>query len=179
MRRRRADSGAGLTEFAVLYSSVVLPLTFMIVFVSEMLWIWHSVADFTRDGARYAATHCWLPDASNVLSYMEANVPLMIDQTQFQAGTAGIAVDYMQQDPSTGSLLEFACNSAACKRRLHSRHGERQHHQLPVHALFRLFQTPAGYHSALHHQCVHGQHGLRPIGELRAMTSITRGEPHA
>jgi len=114
MRRRRADSGAGLTEFAVLYSSVVLPLTFMIVVVSEMLWIWHSVADFTRDGARYAATHCWLPDASNVVSYMEANVPLMIDQAQFQAGTAGIAVDYMQQDPSTGSLLEFACNSAAC-----------------------------------------------------------------
>src|ERR1019366_5779452 len=68
--RRRADGGVGrgpggpphnsgqaTVEFAVLYAAVVLPLTFMIVFVSEMLWIWHSVADFTRDGARYAATH--------------------------------------------------------------------------------------------------------------------------
>ncbi len=38
-------------EFALLYSAVILPLTFMVVFVSEMLWVWHSVVDFTRDGA--------------------------------------------------------------------------------------------------------------------------------
>ena len=31
----------------------------MVIFVAEMLWVWHSVVDFTRDGARYAATHCW------------------------------------------------------------------------------------------------------------------------
>ena len=114
MTRRRAASGAAITEFALVYSAVVLPLTFMVIFVSEILWIWHSVADFTRDGARYAATHCWLPDASNVISYMEANTPLMIDQAQFQTGAAGITVDYQQQDPATGSLVEFACNSAAC-----------------------------------------------------------------
>ena len=60
----RADAAPGqaLTEFAVLYAGVILPLTFMTIFVAEMLWIWHSVADFTRDGARYAATHCWMSD---------------------------------------------------------------------------------------------------------------------
>ena len=46
-------------EFALLYAGVMLPLTFMVIFVAEMLWVWHSVIDFTRDGARYAATHCW------------------------------------------------------------------------------------------------------------------------
>jgi hypothetical protein len=114
VRRRRARSGAVVTEFALLYTSVVLPLTFMIVFVSEMLWIWHSVNDFTRDGARYAATHCWLPGGSNVVAYMQSTAPAMIDQGQFQSGAAAIQVSYFQQDPSTGNLQEFSCSSAAC-----------------------------------------------------------------
>ena len=40
MSRRR---GQALTEFALLYTGAVLPLTFMVVFVAQMLWIWHSV----------------------------------------------------------------------------------------------------------------------------------------
>ena len=93
----RHRSGQALTEFAVLYAGVILPLTFMIVFVSEMLWVWHSVADFTRDGARYAATHCWMADGSNVAGpggYMPTHVPPMIDMDQFQNGAAGIQVQY-------------------------------------------------------------------------------------
>ncbi len=62
VRRRR--SGQSSVEFALLYSAAILPLTFMIVFVSEALWIWHSVVDFTRDGANYAATHCWMGDGT-------------------------------------------------------------------------------------------------------------------
>jgi hypothetical protein len=105
-------------EFAVLYGGVILPLTFMLVFVAEMAWIWHSVVDFTRDGARYAATHCYQPDgsASNVLTYMEANVPLMIDQEQFQSGAAGIQILYFSQNPD-GSLSPFvpdACGGSLC-----------------------------------------------------------------
>ena len=63
-------AGNAIMEFALLYGGVILPLTFMLVFVAEMAWIWHSVVDFTRDGARYAATHCWEPDgsASNVIA---------------------------------------------------------------------------------------------------------------
>src|SRR5437763_15888478 len=53
--RPAPQGGQALLEFALLYGAVLLPLTFMVIFVAEMLWIWHSVADFTRDEARYAA----------------------------------------------------------------------------------------------------------------------------
>ena len=81
-----AALGQSSVEFALLYSAAILPLTFMIIFTSELLWIWHSVADFTRDGARYAATHCWQGDGSNVVTYMKANIPLMPYQDQFLTG---------------------------------------------------------------------------------------------
>ena len=97
MRRR---SGQAAMEFAVLYAGVILPLTFMTIFVAEALWIWHSIVDFTRDGARYAVTHyCGAQDGSNVVSYMQSSVPPTIDQAQFQAGgTAQVQVQYL--DPT-------------------------------------------------------------------------------
>jgi len=111
MKRR---SGQATLEFAILYAGVILPLTFMLIFVSQMLWIWHSVCDFTRDGARFAATSCWMADSSNVIGYMQAHVPAMIDQNQFQTGGASIGVSYFQRDPLTSALLPFACQSAEC-----------------------------------------------------------------
>lgn len=114
MRRRGRRSGQAVLEFSLMYAGVILPLTFMLIFVSEMLWTWHSVCDFTRDGARYAATHCWMADGSNVTGYMQANVPPIIDQNQFQTGGAGIAVVYFQQDPASGALLPFSCQAAEC-----------------------------------------------------------------
>ena len=108
---RRLTSGQAIPEFALLYAGVALPLTFMIVFVSEMLWIWHSVADFTRDGARYAATHCWASDGGNVLAYMQAHVPPMIDMLQFQTNAAGITVQYWDASgqPFDGSVCGAVC----------------------------------------------------------------------
>jgi TadE-like protein len=111
MRRRR--SGQAAVEFALMYAAVILPLTFMIVFVSEMLWVWHSVVDFTRDGANYAITHCWMGDGSNVLSYMSTHVPRMIDMDQFQSGAAGVQVNYFAVDPATGQMSPFTCASGA------------------------------------------------------------------
>ncbi len=105
--RIRKRSGQATLEFALLYAGVMLPLTFMLVFVAEMLWVWHSVVDYTRDGARYAATHCWMADGSNVLTYMTSNVPLMIDMDQFQNGAAGITVQYFQLN-ADGTLTDFA-----------------------------------------------------------------------
>jgi len=102
--RRRSARGQAVMEFAVLFTAVILPLTFMSIFVAEMLWVWHSVVDFTRDGARYASTHCWMADSSNVLQYMESHVPAMIDQDQFQTGTAGIQVQYF----SDGGVTPFS-----------------------------------------------------------------------
>lgn len=108
-------SGQAVTEFALLYTGAVLPLTFMVVFVAQMLWIWHSVADFTRDGARYAATHCWQADgnAGNVLQYMQSHVPLMIDMDQFQNNSAGIQVQYFTEGPD-GSLGPLNTDCSGC-----------------------------------------------------------------
>lgn len=116
-RSRGAESGQQLVEFAVIYSAVVLPVTFALIFTAQLLWIWHSVADFTRDGARYAATHCWQNGAGNVLEYMRSRVPLMFDREQFVSGPAEIQVQYFSRDPDTGALAEFSCDgecSAQC-----------------------------------------------------------------
>ncbi len=117
MRRKRrfgSRSGQAAVEYALLYAGVVLPMSFMAIFVAEMLWVWHSAVEFTRDGARYAATHCWQSDTSNVLAYMESHVPRMIDMDQFQNGAAGIEVQYFQKDPDTGDLTDFSCDGGDC-----------------------------------------------------------------
>ena len=107
-------SGQATIEYAILYAGVILPMTFAIVFAAEMLWVWHSVVDFTRDGARYATTHCWSAGGDNVLQYMRTHVPRMIDMDQFQQGQAELAVQYFSRDPDTGSLVDFACDGGDC-----------------------------------------------------------------
>lgn len=86
MAEPRKDAGQATLEFALLYAAVIVPLTFGVVFVSEMYWVWHSMVEFTRDGARYASTHCWESGGQNVLSFMQTHVPRTIDQNQFQSG---------------------------------------------------------------------------------------------
>jgi hypothetical protein len=110
----RNDSGQTFAEWGVLYITVIVPLTFGILFLAEMLWVWHSIVDFTRDGARYAATHCWQTNGSNVVTYMQTNVPLMIDMDQFQQGQALINVTYYAADPTSGELTQFACGGGDC-----------------------------------------------------------------
>src|SRR6266851_4081085 len=84
--RERSVRGQAAIEFTLLYGLVFVPLIFGIVFVSEMYWTWHSMAEFTREGARYAATHCWQGDANNVVNYMQTHVPPVIDFDQFRSG---------------------------------------------------------------------------------------------
>jgi TadE-like protein len=111
---RRQQSGQTLVEYAVLYIGVIVPLTFGILYLAQMLWVWHSVVDFTRDGARYASTHCWQSDGQNVISYMQSHVPLMIDMDQFQQGQAVITVNFYAADPTSGELTGFSCGSGDC-----------------------------------------------------------------
>ncbi len=110
---RRPRSGQATIEFALMYGAVILPLTFMVISISQILWVWHSVVDFTRDGATYATTHCWMGDGSNVQTYMSTHVPRMIDMDKFQTGAAGVQVDYFSRDPATGQLSPFNCASGA------------------------------------------------------------------
>src|SRR6185503_19275348 len=94
----RASRGAVTVEFALIYGVVLLPLTFMFVFACEMLWVWHSVAEWTRAGAKYAATHCFQADGENVKQWMRDNVPRVIDQNRFREGEVEINVAYFVQD---------------------------------------------------------------------------------
>lgn len=116
-RRGRRERGAITMEYALAYVAVILPLTFATIFTAELLWIWHSSTDFTRDGARYAASHCWQAGGDNVTNYMKTHVPPMIDQGQFSGGTAQLVVTYYSRDAATGTLTEFACDgecSSSC-----------------------------------------------------------------
>jgi hypothetical protein len=98
-------------ELALGFAGLLLPATFMLIFTAELLWIWHSVNEFTRQGASYAATHCWQSSAANVIGFMQSNVPPMVDQNQFQTGGAvQISVSYFALDPPTGQLLPFQCD---------------------------------------------------------------------
>ena len=116
-RRMRNQSGQATLEYAILTAGVIIPVTFGLIYATQILWIWHSVTDFTRDGARYASTHCWQASGDNVMNYMKTHVPLMVDQDQFQNGTAQIDVTYSSVDPTTGTLSPFSCDtecSTAC-----------------------------------------------------------------
>ena len=115
MRQRPHNrSGQAAIEFALLYAGVLLPLTMGIVYMAELLWVWHSVADYTREGARYAATHCWQPGGDNVRQYMTTHIPKMIDMEQFRDGPAQIIVDYFTVDPASGARSEFTCDGGEC-----------------------------------------------------------------
>src|SRR5262249_37079490 len=110
-RNRTRRSGQAAIEFALLYGGVLLPLTFGIVYVSEMYWVWHSAAEFTREGARYAATHCWQTDTTNVMNYMQSHVPVNIDASQFRpGGSAQINITYYSRDVVTGQMTPFSCD---------------------------------------------------------------------
>lgn len=106
-----AQSGQATVEFAILAAGVIFPVLFGLIYISEILWIWHSVADFTRDGAGYAATHCWQASADNVTTYMKTHVPKMVDQDQFINGSATIQINYFSKDPTTGTLVDFSCDT--------------------------------------------------------------------
>jgi|SRR5579871_2538935 len=108
---RRARSGQASLEFALAGAGVLLPLTFALIFTSQLLWVWHGVNEFTRQGASYASTHCWESSGGNVVAFMRANVPPMITQDQFQNGPAQINVTYFSRDPVSGQLTPFSCDS--------------------------------------------------------------------
>ncbi len=106
-----SQRGQATVEYALVSAGLLIPMTFGIIYVAQLLWIWHSVADFTREGARYATTHCWQSDSGNVLNFMKTHVPPMTDQQQFQSGPAEINVSYFSRDPASGALIPFSCDA--------------------------------------------------------------------
>ena len=110
MRELEKRRGQVTIEFALLFAGVLVPSTFGLIFGAQLLWIWHSVNDMTRQGASYAATHCWQASAGNVTSFMLTNLPAMPNQSQFLNGPVQIQVSYFAEDPTTGTLTPFACD---------------------------------------------------------------------
>ena len=108
---RGAQSGQSTVEFVLAYASILLPITLAIIFTSQLLWIWHGVNEFTRAGASYASTHCWVNTSSNVTQFMHDNVPPIINRDQFQNGPAVINVTYFSKDPDSGQLTAFQCDT--------------------------------------------------------------------
>ena len=103
--------GSMTLEFAIAYAGLMLPMTFGLLFMAQLLWVWHSVNELTRRGASYATTHCWQSAAGNVADYITNNIPPMIEQNQIQNGPAQISIAYFSKDPDTGQLAPFQCDS--------------------------------------------------------------------
>jgi hypothetical protein len=116
MAARNRRRGQAAVEFALIWSAIIMPLTAIIIFTAQMMWVWHSAVEFTREGARYAVTHCYQGNGENVRTYMRANVPKMVDQDQFRDGGADIDIAYFQRNAETGALEEFTCGGAECSR---------------------------------------------------------------
>jgi hypothetical protein len=111
---RRFQRGQSTIEFAIAFGAVIMPLTVMVLFTAQMLWLWHSMVEFTRQGAHYAATHCWNAGGSNVSGWMSQHVPPSMERDQFAQGSANIEVTYFKRNEETGALEEFICDGAEC-----------------------------------------------------------------
>jgi hypothetical protein len=111
MRRPRHTLGQATIEYLILLAGVITPITFGLISLSQILWIWHSVADFTRQGAQYAATHCWQPSGENVTTWMRTNAPPIPDREQFSGGQVDFIVTYYKKNAESGALEEFSCDS--------------------------------------------------------------------
>jgi hypothetical protein len=102
--------GQTLVEYVLLFGGVIVPLTFGLIAMAQLMWVWHSVVDYTRLGARYAATHCWQGDGQNVVAWMRQNAPPIPDQASFRDGGVDLVVEYFKLNPDTLTLEAFSCD---------------------------------------------------------------------
>jgi len=110
MPRRRTQRGAATPEFAVIFVAILVPATLGLIMVAQAVWTWSGVVHLTRLGAVYAAAHSPADtNGSNVISYMQAHVPAMVDANQIITGPATITVQYWTQDPVGHQTIPFAC----------------------------------------------------------------------
>lgn len=91
---------------------ILLPLTLGIVAIMDVVWTYHALVAMTRQGARYAATHCFQDDAgTNVTDWMKVNAPAFLDKPQI-GSTVQIEVTYWTHDFANHASTAFSCGSA-------------------------------------------------------------------
>ncbi|PYS32973.1 MAG: hypothetical protein DMG14_32970 [Acidobacteria bacterium] len=107
---RRSSRGQANVETALALIFGIIPVTFGLLAFSELAWTYHALATLTRQGARYAATHCWQDESgSNVVSWMQANAPAFPDRPLLASGGIQIQVNYWMHDPETRESVPFSC----------------------------------------------------------------------
>lgn len=93
----------------------IVPLTLALIGFAEVAWTYHALAALTRQGAQYAATHCWQDDAgSNVMNWMVANSPAFPDRPKLITGEISIQVQYWTNDSINHLTNSFTCGGTSC-----------------------------------------------------------------
>jgi len=106
----RGFPGQASVEMVLVLVAGIIPLTLGMIAFAEIAWTYHALITLTRQGARYASTHCWQDDmGSNVVNWMQANAPPFPDKPQLASGGMQIQVQYWIHDPSTSQSLPFSC----------------------------------------------------------------------
>ena len=113
----RGSRGQATVEMALALVAGIVPLTFGLIAFAELAWTYHALAAITRQGARYAATHCWQDEAgSNVVTWMQSNAPPFPDRPQLASGGVQIQVSYWRHDPETHQSVPFSCDGGCSGR---------------------------------------------------------------
>ena len=104
------SKGQSTVEMALALAAAIIPITFALIAFTEIAWTYHALATVTRQGARYAATHCWQDEGgSNVINWMQANAPAFPDRPLLVSGGVQIQVNYWMHDPDTHQSIPFTC----------------------------------------------------------------------
>jgi hypothetical protein len=114
MRRHQNIRGQATVEMALALVAGIVPLTLGLIAFAEVTWTYHALTTLTRDGARYAATHCWQGGTDNVISWMRANAPMFPDRSQIQSGAITIEVSYWTHNLDTDESELFTSCGGAC-----------------------------------------------------------------
>ncbi len=111
--RRFSDTGQATVELALGLTVAIIPVTLALIAFAEIGWTYHALVSLTRQGARYAATHCWQDSSgSNVVTWMQANSPAFPDRQQLNSGGVQIQVRYWTHDPLTHQSVPFTCGGS-------------------------------------------------------------------
>ena len=107
----RGSRGQATVEMALALIAGIIPLTFGLIAFAELAWTYHALVTITREGARYAATHCWQDDSgSNVVTWMQSKAPPFPDRPQLASGGVQIQVSYWTHNPETHQSVPFSCD---------------------------------------------------------------------
>ena len=107
---RTSCRGQATVETALALVFGIIPLTFGLIAFSELAWTYHALATLTRQGARYAATHCWQDESgSNVVTWMQSNAPPFPDRPLLVSGGIELQVRYFMHDPVSHLSVPCTC----------------------------------------------------------------------